>query len=222
MAHRAITRTIAPIIDPDAITQTFAFAGPGDARLPFNGAITIGNKQSTVLRLPTPHKITVTNTGAGTGTLQIQGEDLRNKVITESFDNTQLSFTTTNYFQSIYNISIIDGGSPAITVGLDGQASSVFFSSPSVNMNEVFKPGQFVEVAPGSSFDWDILHTGRDLQDSSIDLADIFEFPHEFLSGKSATDPPEEFDSNYEHKSSFHRIRITNFVSGSLIYTYHL
>jgi len=222
MGHRAKTLTIAPLIDPDAITQTFAFAGPGDAILPFNGAVTIGNKQSTVLRLPTPHKIVVTNTGAGTGTLQIQGEDLRNKVITESFDNSLATFTTQNYFQSIYSIQILNGSSPAITVGLDGQASSVFFMSASTNMDESFNPGHFVEVAFGSDFDWSIFHTGRNLEDPNVDINNIQEFPHEFLSGKTAADPFEENDGNYQFKPNYHRIVITNFVTGGLVYTYKL
>jgi len=215
-----ISQELNPVNSGNAISLTDIISLPG-GDLKFTGSVAVDSLKNGSVQLQTPHIITFSNVFPGSGNLTIEGKDIRGKKISETKDNSQLSYSTTNHFSVIDRIFIDGPGeSTFISAGLNGNVSSKFFVSAPINGDSSFNPGIFIAPANSPDFTYTVFHTPDAIENLNLDISDFAEYPHEFLVNKNGNEAIGEHDGSYSNKSSFHRIVITNFVSGKATCTY--
>jgi hypothetical protein len=198
-----IKLTISPQSDADGICESQTLNSSGTQNLNINGALS----SSGIVSFDSPHLVVITSAGNDSSrSFTITGTDARDVSITESVTGGNIdSVVTTDYFKTITSISIDGNSAAAVTVGVDGRASSNWGLVDTTGVNIGFG----CEMSTGATFTYSMQHTFGDT--SKLDETDFYWFTHESLSGKTDSQ-----DGNYAFGFSASRAIITSYTSGSL------
>ena len=197
---------LTPILDPDGIAESQSPVGAGDLTL--DGVLVSGG----VLTLSNAHRITITSTDTDTGnTFTITGKDERDIPTTEAItgpdDTTVVGI---KYFKEITSIAISGASTGAITIGVNGESVTQWFS---LNNGKIINTGFGVILSTGATLTYSIEHTFSDIQQNSDITVDTFE--HADTRDKTAND-----DGNYAFPVEATRLRVKAFTSGIATVTY--
>lgn len=176
---KATTKTIDPQVDADGICASQTPAAGGEQSLTINGALASDG----AVTLTSAHKVDITSAGNDSGrTFTIVGKGERDITVTEQVTGANAgTATSTNYFSSITSITVDDDTAGAVTVGVNGAASSGWI--PCDHNRTPFSLSFRCTVT--GTVNYTVQDTLDDVQDKD---ATIVGTDHPFVAGETTTD----------------------------------